>query len=320
MEPTPTVCISIDVESDMPNWRVERETRLQNIKGIPRLQELFDDLGVRPTYLLTYPVADDPASVDLFGHILQSGRCEIGMHCHPWTTPPVAESEKLKAEYLSNMDLQEVRSKLRTVTHKIVESFGIHPVSYRAGRFGLAPEHLWILEDLGYQVDSSVTPLVSWTDQDGPDYRDAPCCPYHPHYQNLNKEGNSRILEIPVTISLTRLVPSWIRWLYLRIPRWTKIRGLMSRDGLNVIDMVWAYGAEFTSAEMLTAADVAQRAGAPIINFFMHSNEVWPGTSPYCKTKADLDAYHERLRCVLQELVINRGLVPRTLAEFAQDP
>jgi hypothetical protein len=51
----------------------------------------------------------------------------------------------------------------------------------------------------------------------------------------------------------------------------------------------------------------------------MHSNEVWPGGSPYCQSEEDLEEYLERLRSVLEELVSRRGLVPRTLKEFNEE-
>jgi hypothetical protein len=313
---SPSLCISIDVECDMPNWIVEPETTVENIAGIPRLQAMFDDLGVKPTYLVTYPVASSPACIDIFRPLLESGRCEIGMHCHPWTTPPVAESERLVASFLSAMSDDAVAAKLRALTVRITESFGVAPVSYRAGRFGLAARHLWFLEELGYLVETSVTPLVDWRQQGGPDYRDAPLRPYRPNYLDVTREGNSRLLEVPVTIVLTRPVPDWVRRLYVRIPSFTKIRGLLSRDRLDVLDVVWAYAAEFTEVDMLRACDSAVAQGAPLVNFFMHSNEVWPGASPYCRSEDDLEKYLARLRRVLEELVVRRGLVPRTLKEF----
>lgn len=319
MAEKPSLCVSIDVESDMPRWVVEPETTLENIKGIPRLQELFDELGVRPTYLVTYPVADTSWCVDVFRPIIEAGRCELGMHCHPWTTPPVAEDERLKASFLSNMSPTTAAEKLEAVTEKIREAFDVSPVSYRAGRFGLAPSHLWILEELGYRVDSSVTPLVSWSLEGGPDYRDAPLQPYHPNYLDVTREGNSKLLEVPVTITLTRPVPRWGRRLYVRIPRFTRLRGLLSRDHLDLLDLVWAYPAEFTADEMSLAGEMAERSGSPIANFFMHSNEIWPGQSPYCRTTDDLEAYLGRLRQALEELVVKRGFVPRTLGEFAED-
>jgi len=315
----PSLCISIDVECDMPRWVVEPKTTLENINGIPRLQALFDELGVKPTYLVTYPVAASDHCVGIFKPILESGRCEIGMHCHPWTTPPIGEDERLVASFLSNMPPSIVETKLRAVTEQIESSFGERPRSYRAGRFGLAPSHLWILEELGYEVETSVTPLTSWTEEGGPDFRDARLLPYHPNYLDVRREGNSKLLEVPVTITLTRPTPEWLRWAYVRIPRFTRLRGLLSRDRLNVIDVVWAYAAEFSAEDMITAADVAVRSGAPVVNVFMHSNEVWPGGSPYCQSEKDLEKYLERLRTALEELVLKRGLVPRTLKEFHEE-
>jgi hypothetical protein len=316
MNEKPSLCVSIDVECDMPRWVVEPETTVENIRGIPRLQSLFDDLGVRPTYLVTYPVASTSWCVEIFRPILESGRCEIGMHCHPWTTPPVVEEERLKASFLSNMAPSVVERKLSAITERIRDAFGVPPVSYRAGRFGISPSQLWVLEELGYKVDSSVTPLVSWADQGGPDFRDAPMHPYHPSYLDVRREGNARLLEVPVTVTLNRLVPRWARWLYVRIPRVTRLRGLLSRDRLDVLDVVWAYPAEFGAREMIQAGEVAERAGAPLVNVFMHSNEVWPGQSPYCKSENELDAYLGRFREALEALVGERGFVPRTLKEF----
>jgi len=315
----PALCVSIDVESDMPRWVVEPETTLENIKGIPRLQELFDEIGIRPTYLVTYPVADTPSCVDVFRPILESGRCEIGMHCHPWTTPPISDEERLVARFLSDMPPSEVETKFRAVTEKIREAFGISPVTYRAGRFGLAPSHLPMLEDLGFLVDTSVTPLVSWVEEGGPDYRDAPLLPYHPNYLDVTRAGNSRLLEVPVTITTTRSVPGWVKWAYLRLPPVMRLRGLMSRDRLDLVDVVWAYPAEFSAAAMIRAAEEAERSGSPVVNFFMHSNEIWPGQSPYCKDEAELDAYLDRLGSTLRELVDRRGLIPMTLEELREE-
>jgi hypothetical protein len=315
----PSLCVSIDVECDMPRWVVEPETTVENIKGIPRLQALFDEVGARPTYLVTYPVASTPWCVEIFKPLLEAGRCEIGMHCHPWTTPPIGEAERLTASFLSNMAPSVVEQKLAAITARIRDAFGVAPVSYRAGRFGISPSQVPVLEDLGYKVDSSVTPLVSWADQGGPDFRDAPARPYHPSYLDVRREGNARLLEVPVTISLNRVVPEWARWLYLRIPRVTRLRGLLSRDRLDLLDLVWAYPAEFGAREMIQAGDVAERTGAPVVNVFMHSNEVWPGGSPYCTSERELEAYLGRFREALEELIGARGFVPRTLREFCEE-
>ena len=40
-------------------------------------------------------------------------------------------------------------------------TFGHAPASFRAGRFGIGPRSIGILDDLGYAVESSVTPVES---------------------------------------------------------------------------------------------------------------------------------------------------------------
>ena len=41
--------VSIDVEEDMPNWKIENATTIRNLAGVPRLQSLFEKYGVKPT-------------------------------------------------------------------------------------------------------------------------------------------------------------------------------------------------------------------------------------------------------------------------------
>ena len=51
--------VTIDTEED--NWGSLRLTHysFDNIARIPALQEMFDRFNVKPTYLMTYPVATD---------------------------------------------------------------------------------------------------------------------------------------------------------------------------------------------------------------------------------------------------------------------
>ena len=67
-----SLIISIDVEEDMPDWKAQDQTTVKNIEGIPRLQDLFDEYGIKPTYLLTTPIAEDRDSVSVFSPILKN--------------------------------------------------------------------------------------------------------------------------------------------------------------------------------------------------------------------------------------------------------
>ena len=95
--------VTIDTEED--NWGSYNPTgnTVENIGYIRELQELFDKYDVKPTYLLTYPVATDDNSVSLLRGVMERGGCEIGTHCHPWNTPPFKEQTGPKNSMLCNL-------------------------------------------------------------------------------------------------------------------------------------------------------------------------------------------------------------------------
>ena len=50
--------LTIDTEEDQWGPTQDRPT-VHNIKALKRVQKIFDDYGLIPTYLITYPVIDD---------------------------------------------------------------------------------------------------------------------------------------------------------------------------------------------------------------------------------------------------------------------
>ena len=83
--------VTVDAEEDQWGLAPSGIASATNIQQIPALQKIFNDHHVVPTYLLTYPVAQDEKAAAVFQDLLGAGRCEIGMHCHPWNTPPYQE-------------------------------------------------------------------------------------------------------------------------------------------------------------------------------------------------------------------------------------
>ena len=112
------------------------------------------------------------------------GAAEVGAHLHPWTTPPFGGEPGLARNdaahtYPCHLDEPLLAAKLRALTTaQIRDAFGAAPTSFRAGRFGLDATGARLLAELGYVVDSSVTPYVSWAGNPGrpgwgggPDFR-----------------------------------------------------------------------------------------------------------------------------------------------------
>src|SRR6185369_1908262 len=86
----------------------------------------------------------------------------------------------------------------------------------RAGRFGIGPRTLGFLDQLGYRVDSSVTPNRWWFIERGRgvNFLGAPLQPYYPSIDDFRRPGDMRVLEVPVTV----LHPVW-DWLPRKLLR-----------------------------------------------------------------------------------------------------
>ena len=185
---------------------------------------------------------------------------------HPWSTPPLNEEESRKNEYPCNLPYERQFEKIKTVTSALTKAFGKPPTSFRSGRFGFNTNTLKAIQQLGYLVDTSITPMVSWKKDNGPSFLDYRANPF---WLNHSK---SRILEVPVTIGLNRKVPGFIEKMYLRIPKFARVRGLLSKDYLNLIDLVWLYPALFSERDMISVVDVMLKKSINVFNIFFHKS------------------------------------------------
>ncbi len=106
--------VGIDTEGDN-QWdaAARAHQRFENIYALPRLHALFARHGVRPTYVITYPVATDPRSAEVLRELKAGGDCEIGAHHHAWETPPCTAEDVKRHPYASNLPLRAVRAAAR---------------------------------------------------------------------------------------------------------------------------------------------------------------------------------------------------------------
>lgn len=302
--------VSIDVEEDMPNWKIEDSLTIRNLNGIPQVQALFEKYNVRPTYLLNYAFASNEKAVGYFKSI--SDRCEIGAHMHPWNTPPLTIEESKKNDYPSNLPYERQYEKIKTVTDILTKAFHKPPTAYRAGRFGFNEDTKDILISLGYLVDTSISPMISWEEDNGPSFLNYRASPFWMH------NAESKILEVPVTIGLSRDLPGWIEKIYLRLPAFTRIRGLLSRDYLKLVDLFWLYPAVFTETEMITLVDVMIEKSLDVFNVFFHSSEIEPGESIYTRTEEDVKKYFKRLEIFFDYVINEVKMKSVTLSEYRE--
>src|SRR6187549_1077512 len=167
--------VGIDTEGDN-QWDAAARTQqtFENLYALPRLHALFARHGVRPTYVITHPVATDPKSAEVLRRLLAQGDCEIGAHHHVWETPPCTADDVRRHAYASTLPRRQFEDQLAVLTAAIESAVGVRPVSYRSGRFGFSADHVAALEQHGYLVESSVAPLFSETHKGGPEFVEAP--------------------------------------------------------------------------------------------------------------------------------------------------
>jgi len=305
----------IDTEGDNQWDAAARANQaFENIYALPRLHALFARHGVRPTYLITHPVATDTRSADVLRAMLAEGDCEIGAHHHAWETPPCTEEDVRRHPYASALPATQFEQQLNNLTRAIESAVGVRPVSYRSGRFGFSADHVSALERAGYLVESSVAPLFYEAHKGGPDFAEAPLRPYFLAYDSATAAGSSNVLEVPVSAALNRALPKFAQYAYARAPRpYTTKRVLRA---LRLLRVRWLRPSWSSAEDMIRLAKDLARGGEPVLNLLFHSSEAIVGGSPYNKTAAELDAFNQRLDRFLGFATRELGATPVTFAEF----
>ncbi len=279
--------ISIDVEPDCSaSWdRSDPLTFRSVLKGIPDcLQPLFNRHNAKPTYLLSAEVLEHRECTGVLASL--DGCYELGTHLHPEYVDPMKKYKSYSGTSTQDFPCfdypDEVeREKLNNLTDLFEHAIGEKPLSFRAGRFGADGTTIRYLAELGYLVDSSVTPGISWVSKGGPDFKSAPQQPYFPSEEDISKKGSSKILEVPVTIGQKRvLAPS--SWYFFR---WLRPSISSSRSMINLIK--W-FLKEYSSNDLV------------VLNMMFHSMELIPSASPYVKTKKQARDFLCKIEAVLK--------------------
>lgn len=316
---------SVDTEPDDELWTGLTEGHLthENLRGLPELQNRMNALGVRATYLLSHSVAERGNLEKILNADLASGACEAGTHFHPGDTPPFDKTgRKQDLDNILRVPADLLEEKFANLHALVSARFGA-PMTHRAGAWALDRRLLARLKHHGYKVDSSVTPGVSWKRNGRPSYLEAPMRAYPLPEGGLHGsgKGDSGILEVPVSIWSPR------RWdgtlagrLFgdvLTMPLSAR-RGILVRTvrALRPMPPQWLRPAFAEVEEMERTASNLEAEGAGYLHVMCHSNEIWPGTSPYCRSREDLDRFYGRLEGILRH-ALAQGYRPVTLAGYA---
>jgi len=311
----PALLVAIDTEGDN-QWDADarKHQKFENLYALGKLHEFFERHRVRPTYVITHPVATDERSAEVLRGLLDRGTCEIGAHHHAWETPPFSPDDVARHPYALSLPLAQFDAQLASLTSAIKGAVGRQPVSYRSGRFGFSAAHVSSLERAGYLVDSSVAPLFYEAHKRGPDFVGAPLTPYFLAYDDATKPGSSNLLELPISAALNRSLPEVMQRWYARAP-WnyqTKRALRLAR----IAHVRWLRPSYSSTEDMIALARQIARRKVPILNLLFHSSEAIVGGSPYNRTTSELEAFFDRLGRVLKYAVDDLGAEPMTFAEY----
>jgi hypothetical protein len=307
--------VGIDTEGDN-QWdaAARADQRFENIYALGDLHARFARRGVRPTYVITHPVATDARSAEVLRRLLAGGDCEIGAHHHAWETPPCTSEDVNRHAYASTLPRQQFADQLTSLTAAITAAVGAKPVSYRSGRFGFSADHVAALEGEGYLVESSIAPLFYEAHKGGPEFVEAPLRPYFLAYDSATRPGTSNLLEVPVSAGLNRRLPKALQYAYARAPRPYTTKRVLKKLGL--VRQRWLRPSYSSLEDMIALARDLARDGQPVLNLLFHSSEAIVGGSPYNRTQAELDAFFDRLDRFLAHATTELGATPVTFAEF----
>jgi len=291
--------VTIDTEED--NWGnfADRNYTTENIEMIPQLQELFDDFNVKPTYLITYPVATDDRSAGILREISEANKCEIGTHCHPWNTPPFEEEKNERNSMLCNLPPILQYEKIKILHNKIRDRFGIEPISFRAGRWGYDQQVAKNLHRLGYKIDTSISSYTDWSPYHGPDFSKISPRPYWLSVDNIfSGNSNGQLLEVPATIAFLQgnfKLANRIHNILSRKPM-NKMKFIGVLDRFKLLNKVWLSPEMNESTEMIELTKCFQRKGYELVNFFFHSPSLKYGLTPFVKTGGEQKEFLRKIR------------------------
>ncbi len=299
--------ITVDTEEEFdwsgPFTHDQHSTR--HIPAIAKFQTMCEARHAQPVYLVDYPIANDPKAAELLGGYAAQGTAAIGVQLHPWVNPPFDEIVNHHNSYACNLPPALEREKLCALHAKIVESFGVQPDIYRAGRYGAGAETPVILRDLGIAIDSSVRSHFDYSAEGGPDYSNEPLNPY------WLEQGH--VLELPVTTVFCGGLRGMGNAAFAGMFASDTSRSILARTGL--LERIALTPEGIPLGKAIQGIDCAIEQGVGILNFSFHSPSLEPGHVDYVRNDEDLAAFYAWWEGVFAHLA-KRSVLPVSVGEI----
>jgi hypothetical protein len=307
------LAIVVDTEEEF-DWSrpfARANTATTSVPAQARAHDIYDRLGVVPTYVVGYPIAADPAAAGFLAALERDGRAEIGAHLHPWVTPPHEEEVTPRNSYHGNLPPALERAKIAALTEAIGKAFGKRPTVFKAGRYGFGPATAATLKALGYTTDCSFVPHASFAGDGGPNYRGTPDQPFW-------LDAEQCLLEVPLTSGFFGAAAGAARRIdaLFDSPRAARLRlpGLLARSGLITRARLTPEGV--SAADQCRLLQSMAARGRRFFTLTYHSPSLAPGHTPYVRDAADLDAFLAAIETVLRHFRDEMGGEFTTLTRY----
>lgn len=284
----PQLFMIVDTEEEF-DWSApfSRESvGVTAIRDVGLLQKTVAPYGLKPTYVVDYPVAATSSSAATLGAFAQAGECRIGAHLHPWVTPPFDEPLIPEMSFGCNLGESIERAKIQELTATIESKLKVRPRVFKAGRYGLGASTVKILDSLRYDVDTSVIPHMDFRADSGPSFLG-----FSPKPSVFGPAR--RMLELPCTtgfVGAARRMGERLHGL-ASAAALAPLRavGILARSGL--LNRVMLSPEGNTLDEMKALTRTLHGDGLRTFALTFHSPSLKPGCTRYVKTSAERDAF-----------------------------
>jgi hypothetical protein len=306
--------ISVDVEEEgLFFGRYPRTPPgVTNVAELERLAFIPRDFGFPLTLLVTYQVARDPDACRVLAQWRDRHRAEIGVHLHPWNTPPFLDRPDPEPVRSARLPRELLRDKFAHLLSQVRATLGATPRAFRMGRFDAGPQVWELLPEFDLEVDSSVAPLTL----KNADLRSF-LAPADPFPLRDFWPGGGNVLEIPITMVpvvagtpylIDRLAAAWP-------PTWgARLRGLFRYGAVVGVQPAW-----YPLVSMQLAAHLHRRRGGQVLTMFFHSSELQPGATRLFPTETAVRRFVAKIRTFLTWLAKTGPVDGMTLSALRQD-
>lgn len=309
----PLIVVVVDTEAEF-DWARQHGRRAMGVTSVrcqAQTQPIFERYGVRPTFVLDYPVSSTPDAYEYIRELYHTGRCEIGAHLQPWDNPPFVEQTTDENSFPGNLPSELEREKLVQLTDIIRRNIGVRPRIYKAGRYGVGRATAGILAELGYEIDVSVVPGTDLSSKFGPDFSQ---CGARPYWFGASPE----LLEIPLSIGYTGLLAPTGGVAYLLTMnerlKALHIPGILAR--LHLVERITLTPEGILLEELRRLTRALLRQGHRVFSFTYHSPSLAPGNTPYVRNETELRDFLRRIEQYLEFFTGEIGGRPATPFEI----